>query len=81
MPSSRDGTTVKIAKIQKTTFYEVNDRVYAWFVNTSKRNIPITGPLIQERASADRRVVSLGIFLPRLLAIKRTPDRTINIFL
>jgi hypothetical protein len=38
------------AKRQKTPYSEVNDKVWDWFLEARKKNIPITGKLIQEKA-------------------------------
>ena len=35
---------------RKCTFYDINENVYAWFLDMREKNIPITGPLLQQKA-------------------------------
>ncbi len=40
----------KHLKVRKCLYPDINDKVYEWFVVARSKNIPVSGPLIKEKA-------------------------------
>jgi hypothetical protein len=40
----------KFFKVRKTTYHEIDSKLWEWFCSARSKNIPITGPLIQQEA-------------------------------
>ena len=40
----------KLSKIRKTTYTDIDEQVWQWFCETRRKNIPVSGKLIQEKA-------------------------------
>lgn len=40
----------KLSKIRKTTYTVIDEQIWEWFCDKRRRNVPVTGKLIQEKA-------------------------------
>lgn len=68
---SGSNAKMKLTKVRKTEFHELNERVFEWFCDARAKHIPVSDKLIQEKAV----VVSMELGLDGFNASNEWLDR------